>query len=47
MVQAISGEDTYVKTRADFRKRFAPLDDGNAAARVVDEILASHPLPGA
>ncbi len=47
VVEEILAPDRYAATREDFRRRFAPLDDGSAAARVVDGILASHPLPGA
>jgi CDP-glycerol glycerophosphotransferase len=46
VVEEISAPDRYAEVRKDFRERFAPLDDGSAAARVVDGILASHPLPG-
>jgi hypothetical protein len=46
VVEAIKAPDVHAGTRADFRERFAPLDDGSAAARVVDGILSSHPLPG-
>jgi CDP-glycerol glycerophosphotransferase len=45
VVDAIRAPDRYAETRARFRERFAPLDDGSAAARVVDGILQAHPLP--
>jgi CDP-glycerol glycerophosphotransferase len=44
VIEQLRGEDRYAARRADFRDRFTPLDDGSAAARVVDGILASHPL---
>jgi CDP-glycerol glycerophosphotransferase (TagB/SpsB family)/glycosyltransferase involved in cell wall biosynthesis len=44
VIETLRGEDRYATRRADFRDRFAPLDDGQAAARVVDGILAAHPL---
>ncbi len=47
VVEAINAPDDRGPTRARFRERFAPLDDGRAAARVVDGILAAHPLPDA
>ena len=47
VVAAITGPDEHVSVREAFREKFAPLDDGSAAARVVDGILASHPLPSA
>jgi CDP-glycerol glycerophosphotransferase len=46
VVEAIRAPDRYAETRERFRQRFAPLDDGSAAARVVDGILEAHPLPG-
>ena len=46
VVESIKAPDDFAKIRAAFRERFAPLDDGSAAARVVDGILASHPLAG-
>ncbi|ROR89454.1 CDP-glycerol glycerophosphotransferase family protein [Nocardioides aurantiacus] len=46
VVEAVLAPDTYGETREAFRRRFTPHDDGGAAARVVDAILASHPLPG-
>ena len=47
VVESIKAPDAYARVRATFRERFAPLDDGSAAARVVDGILASHPLAAA
>jgi CDP-glycerol glycerophosphotransferase len=46
VVEAILGPDDHVAARKRFREKFTPLDDGSAAARVVDGILASHPLTG-
>ena len=45
VVAAIRAPDRYAETRRRFREKFAPLDDGAAAARVVDGILTKHPLP--
>lgn len=45
VVAAVRAPDTYAEVRETFRQRFTPHDDGGAAARVVDAILASHPLP--
>jgi len=44
VIETLEGEDRFVERRAAFRERFTPLDDGRAAARVVDGILAAHPL---
>jgi len=43
VIEALRGEDRFATRRAAFRDRFTPLDDGHAAARVVDGILAAHP----
>ena len=40
---ALLAPDAYVEVRRAFRERFAPLDDGAAAARVVDAVLEAHP----
>ena len=34
-----STDDGFAQARADFRQRFAPLDDGAATSRVVDEVF--------
>ena len=46
VIDELGGEDRFALRRAEFRDRFNPLDDGHAAARVVDRILEGHP-PGA
>jgi CDP-glycerol glycerophosphotransferase (TagB/SpsB family) len=43
VVSALGGPDEHVARRAEFRKEFAPHDDGSAAARVIDAILERHP----
>lgn len=43
IVAVLSGDDTFAAQRQEFRERFAPLDDGHAAERVVDAILEKHP----
>lgn len=40
VVAVLNGEDDSAEARARFRQRFAPLDDGQAARRVVDAWLA-------
>ncbi len=47
VVAAINAPDDRGPARARFREQFAPLDDGRAAARVVDAILTSYPMPDA
>jgi CDP-glycerol glycerophosphotransferase len=38
----VGGDDVrWALRRAAFRDRFAPLDDGSAAARVVDAVFGS------
>jgi CDP-glycerol glycerophosphotransferase (TagB/SpsB family)/glycosyltransferase involved in cell wall biosynthesis len=44
VIEQLRGGDHDAARRAAFRERFTPLDDGKAAARVVDGILAAHPL---
>lgn len=41
VVEVLLGEDTMTAEREAFRQRFAPLDDGGAAARVVDRWLGA------
>lgn len=43
IVAVLSGDDNFAGRRREFRERFAPLDDGHAAERVVDAILDGHP----
>jgi CDP-glycerol glycerophosphotransferase (TagB/SpsB family)/glycosyltransferase involved in cell wall biosynthesis len=45
VIDELGAEDRFAQRRAQFRERFNPLDDGHAATRVVDLILAAHP-PG-
>ncbi len=37
--EALSGSEGYARARADFRARFAPLDDGSASERVLDAVF--------
>ena len=43
VVAALGGPDTFAGRRKEFRRTFAPHDDGHASARVVDAILKAHP----
>ena len=45
VVEAIAARTPTLGPAQRSASEFAPLDDGSAAARVVDGILASHPLP--
>lgn len=40
VVEALSGPDRFAERRREFREQFVPHDDGGAAARVIDAILA-------
>lgn len=42
LVAAESGDPEHAEARRRFRERFAPLDDGRATARVVDEVFGSR-----
>ena len=46
VIAAINAPDTYAERREAFRREFNPLDDGHAAARVVDRILEQFPIGG-
>ncbi|MGI9155260.1 MAG: CDP-glycerol glycerophosphotransferase family protein [Marmoricola sp.] len=41
VMERLSGPDEHAGARARFRERFCPYDDGHAAARAVDHLLAS------
>ncbi|MFH7323283.1 CDP-glycerol glycerophosphotransferase family protein [Aeromicrobium sp. JJY06] len=41
LLEAEGHGDAYATRRHEFRQRFAPLDDGHAAERVVDEVFGS------
>ena len=43
VIDELAGQDRFAQRRAEFRSRFNPLDDGHAAARVVDRILEAYP----
>lgn len=43
IIEALRQPDRYAARRAEFRAEFVPLDDGHAAARVVDVLLQEHP----
>lgn len=46
VVEVLRGEDREAARRAEFRRRFTPLDDGSASDRAVDALLARAAVTG-